>query len=99
MAAVSVKRSILPTPLMFISGFANTKNVFYCLIAVRNVHFEFRCKFQILNVVVVTLYIEHNGQASVLLYCTNGHLFALEEPKIVFGEVQKEDVLHAFVLK
>ena len=25
---------ILPTPLMFISGYANTENVFYCLIVV-----------------------------------------------------------------
>ena len=27
---------ILPTPLLFISGYANTEKVFYCLIEIRN---------------------------------------------------------------
>ena len=35
-------------------------------------HFEFRCEFRILNVVVATLYIEHNGQAPVLPHCCKG---------------------------
>ena len=44
-------------------------------------HFEFRCEFRILNVLVTTLYIEHNGQAPVLRHCCKGIYFPLKNLK------------------
>ena len=55
----------------------------------RDVNFEFCCS-----------YIVYRAQWPGLpLRCTTRHLFALDEPKIVFCEVENENVVHTFVSK